>query len=322
MNNIDYLKVVFDIKEILQQEGIIKLQDIKLNGYDINISCPIHKNGQEKKASCNIITKDYYVKAKNKTIPAGTVHCFTCGYTATFEQFISDCFGMHDGGIYGYKWLADKYIMFDSNTRPKLELNLGIKETKNIEYVSEVELAKYRYFHPYMKQRKLTDEIIDLFDIGYDIEKNHITLPVFDKNGNCVFIQRRNLGFGMRYLFPKNSNKGNYLYGQHLLKKTYKALLVTEGIFDCLYGWCNNRPGVSLMSARATREQIKLLESLPTRVLILALDNDEAGYKGIEYLNKNIKTKILYKAIYPAGINDLNELSTEQIYNLKKEIIF
>ena len=44
------------------------------------------------------------------------------------------------------------------------------EEVKEVTYVSEEELESYRFYHPYMWERKLTPEVVDKFDIGYDKE--------------------------------------------------------------------------------------------------------------------------------------------------------
>ena len=87
------------------------------------ITCPVHKNGQEHKPSCGLSIIDKY--RGDKLIPGGTVHCFTCNYTATLTEFISNCFGYQDAGLFGNKWIKAQYnVALTAKTR-HVDLNLS-----------------------------------------------------------------------------------------------------------------------------------------------------------------------------------------------------
>ena len=55
---------------------------------NVTITCPFHKNGAENKPSCHVFKEE-----DDPKITYGTVHCFTCGYSASLPQFVADCFG-------------------------------------------------------------------------------------------------------------------------------------------------------------------------------------------------------------------------------------
>ena len=53
----------------------------------------------------------------------------------------------------------------------KLSIPVKIKKEKEVEtksYITEEQLDKYRYTHPYLYKRGLTDEDIYKYDLGYD----------------------------------------------------------------------------------------------------------------------------------------------------------
>ena len=169
------LKLQLEINEIYLFNQIKELPD------DLMVSCPFHKNGQERKASCGIRKED------------GWVHCFSCGESCSLEQMISRCFNVNDFGQYGLNWLKNNFLG-DILADRKLYINLDRKSVKtdsNKNYIDEKELVNYRYIHPYMYERKMTDEVIEIFDIGYDKNTNCITFPIRDEYGNCLFIARR-----------------------------------------------------------------------------------------------------------------------------------
>ena len=72
----------------LEEQGIILFQSIKRTGNNLMIHCPFHKGGQERRPSCGVKLKG------DDKVPAGYVHCFTCGYSAPFTQMISKVFGV------------------------------------------------------------------------------------------------------------------------------------------------------------------------------------------------------------------------------------
>ena len=73
--------------QIEEQLGISLFGRFIVTDSNIQICCPVHNNGQEKRPSCGISRVDKIINGKK--IPAGTVHCFTCGYTETLPEMIS-----------------------------------------------------------------------------------------------------------------------------------------------------------------------------------------------------------------------------------------
>ena len=134
------IEILQVLKNDLEIRGIPLLNKITASNNNIQVTCPVHNNGQERKPSCGIRT------TSNKGVEAGTVHCFTCGYRASLTEFISRCFGLIDNGNYGKRWIVRKFISVEISERPDLELNFNrySENTKNVSYVSEEELDKLK----------------------------------------------------------------------------------------------------------------------------------------------------------------------------------
>ena len=82
-------QVLKDLKLQLYGAGLLK--EIKNTGSDLMCTCPFHANGKEHNPSCGVLLQQKVTK--DKTYEAGTVHCYTCGYTADLPQFVADtCF--------------------------------------------------------------------------------------------------------------------------------------------------------------------------------------------------------------------------------------
>lgn len=322
-NNVPYLcepiDIIHAIKRQTAEYGKDILRDIKPMEYAIMFTCPWHNNGNERKASCGFIHRK-----KKDGLDVGTVHCFACRKVATLEEFISNCFDVYDGGLYGAKWLSSNFTSADVDERSKLNLaditskslkREQIANNKLNKYITEEELDSYRYFHPYMYKRKLTDEIIYMFDVGFDAKTQCITFPVTDEYGNVLFIARRSVN--TKYFhYPESVIKP--LYGLYQLKKyggDLSEVVITESIINCLTSWSYGKPAIAL-NGTGSSIQLQELKKLPYRKFILALDPDDAGDKGTQKIYDTLKNlKILTKYIIPKN-KDLNDLSYQEFVSL------
>lgn len=313
-------QLLLDLRNSLSQNGIYMLHTIKPVGNNIMVSCPSHKNGQEKKPSCGISLTDTY--KGDRKIPAGTAHCFTCDYTATITEFISLCFGYKDGGLFGNKWIKANYNVATSRTRHvNLNFNVRTSNKKHYDTIDDNLLEPYRYTVDYMYKRGLTDDVIEQFDIGYDEEQDAITIPVPDLKGDIKWVQRRLINH-KQYIIPQGINKTDFLLGASEVLKQHKErdpVYIVESPFNMLTLWSMNYPAICLFGTGGGN-QYEMLRKLPIRHYIIALDPDEAGKKGSRKLLKELNThKILSKLNYTDS-RDINELQDE-VKNLKINLI-
>lgn len=317
----DCLDILQELKNQLELNGIYKFAQFKVGPKNIQFNCPIHSNGQEKKPSCGVLT------VNEKGTPAGTVHCFACGYTASLEEMISHCFGKDDMGAFGREWLLKNFLTVSVENRKEVTLDLQRQtpQKPKQQFVSEQELDTYRYYHEYMYKRKLTDEIIEKFDVGYDADfklKNTanssqkslqcITFPVRDKDGNTLFIARRSVDIKL-FHYPEGVDKP--VYGLYELPKDVDEIIICESIFNALTCYVYGKPAVALLGLGTERQYKQLLE-LPCRKFITALDPDKAGQQATQRLKKALsKNKLVTSYVMPEG-KDINDLSKEEFENL------
>ena len=295
--------VIIELRNQAALSGLNIFKDIKESGNDIMVNCPFHKFGQERKPSFGI----------NKTTMQ--CHCFSCGYSGSLYDVISKIFGYDDNGEYGKKWLSTNFLAVAIEERKPLNLNFTrnkIKKKSN--FITEEELDRYRYIHPYMYERGLTDEIIEKFDVGYDSVSNCITFPVCDINKNCVFIARRNVAYKY-FNYPTDVQKP--VYGAYLfVGGLYKYAVICESIFNALTCWKWGIPAVALLGT-GTKNQYKILNDLPVRKYIIATDPDEAGERAADKLRRNLsRSKIIKYYVIPEG-KDLNDLD-KKVLDLKE----
>lgn len=294
--NCDLGEVLDELARQLDINGIPLLQTRKSLQNHIMVQCPYHAGGQEKKPSAGIRKAD------------GLFHCFACNEVHSLPEVISFCFGKQDDvlGKFGGKWLLKNFSHLEAEQRADIKLDLSRGPVrKRIEYVSEEELDKYRYTHPYLYERGMTDEIIEIFDLGYDKNTDSITFPIRDISGNTLFIARRNVKY-KRYQYPKGVEKPLYgLYelahygetvtsdgGKFFRVPKYSEVIVCEGMFDALTCWVYGRWAVAL-NGLGNDLQFSQLRNLNCRKLILATDMDEPGLRARHNIRKNITNKLI-----------------------------
>ena len=310
----DTQDILIELRKQLELNGVKRFAKFIDSGNNIQTNCPFHKEGQERKPSFGINKK------------TGECHCFGCGWSGTLSEMISNCFGKDDFGVYGNKWLIRNFLSVAVESRPDIDVDFCRRkkitsETKK--YISEQELDSYRYTHPYMYKRKLTDEIIDLFDIGYDKNTECITFPNRDINGNCLFIARRSVKTKF-FNYPQDVEKPVYgLYECNICAKTIKnwfpdEIIICESMIDALTCWVYGKYAVAL-NGTGNENQFKTLRNMPNRKFILATDMDEAGLKARERIRQSLGNKIVTEYVWDINVaKDINDMNKEYFDSLRE----
>lgn len=343
--NASCTEIVEELQRQLAINKIPLLQKTKDVGKDIQVQCPYHGNGQERKPSAGIRKSD------------GMFHCFACNEVHSLQEVISYCFGYTDDllGNFGWKWLNKNFSAVEVEERQDVKIDLernnisnkgsvGNNKLDNSDsnksvFVSEEELDNYRYYHKYWATRGITDDnIIELFDLGYDSKTDCITFPVRDIDGNCLFVARRNVKTKF-FNYPKGVEKPLYglyelhktktfmqkqvipYYNSDYIKQSENELFVCESMIDCILLWQAGHYAVAL-NGLGSSLQLKQLRELPCRKLILATDNDDAGERARFRIKSNVRNKIITEIEFPDGIKDVGECSEYQIQNIARWEVF
>lgn len=308
-------QVVADLKLERFDEGL--LREINNTGSDLMCTCPFHKGGKENKPSCGVLLREKV--DKNRKYEAGTVHCYTCGYTGDLPQFVADFLGL-TSPVQGFKWLVSRYN-YSSAEREPLELNLYRGQAEKASYMDEAEverfyqeLKKSSTALEYLKRRALPSWIIDAYKLGFDPEDGVVLFPVRDMSGKVAFYKGRSL-VGKHFYNAKDIDKTSQIFGLYELLAEGKAspeseIWITESEIDALSLVGQERYAIALMGSHISEAQCRELENTPFRRFVLALDNDEAGRKGAAQIKRLLIPKgfRFTNLRWDVDLKDINDL--------------
>ena len=168
-----------------------------------------------------------------------------------------------------------------------------------------------------------------IFDRGFDKQSmkkwlcgispaNGLIIPVKDINFRTVGWITRQEKQIPKYLYSKGLKKSHILFGQPYIRDC-EYVCVTEGPLDAM--WLNQLgfPAVALLGMSMSAKQKDLILTLPTKEIILCLDNDEAGQRGKKRAFELLDNKIKVSHIdIPEAYKDVQDIKS---YGILKNVI-
>lgn len=160
----------------------------------------------------------------------------------------------------------------------------------------------------YLMGRGILQETYRHFQLGYDVGRNAISIPVF-RDGKLINIRYRHLDDKAPQRYTQEKGCEVWLYNEDGLKeeKAKGGVLIVEGEFDLMSAWqAGFKNVISPSSGKDSYGPwIELLDNIP-RVYI-AYDNDDAGRGASLKLAERVGVDKSYEVLYPADCKDANE---------------
>jgi DNA primase len=160
-------------------------------------------------------------------------HCWSCG----------DINGTHGSlgkliDLYGNKKHKKIYKVFRpeiTKTKEKPKLKLKLPESFTVFKDSNPIYPIYRQAYNYLKNRGITDDIIEKYNIGFCDKGSHagrIVVPSFDSNKNLTYYIARSWDpkSKSKYKNPE-AEKDKIIFNEHLIDWD-KDIYLVEGVFD------------------------------------------------------------------------------------------
>jgi DNA primase len=259
----------------------------------VMISCPFH---DDRRVSCSI------------NIDKGLWICFAgCGQ-GSLKGFIFK--------LSGKPWEELSYELDDNLDINAIELD-SIFSDAEIDYMGE----ETSYEEPenllpvpnnhWIYDRGFSKDLIS----GWDCKVNQyqdFMIPVKDlENETLGWISRR-LQATPKYLFSKGFKKSQTLFGINHVKEE-QELYVVEGALDCMWLQQHGYASVAVLGANLSKKQIDLLGQINPSRIVLSLDNDVAGSKGMQKATLDINERFLISYLrLPKNYKDVQEIRDTQ----------
>ena len=137
-------------------------------------------------------------------------------------------------------------------------------------------------------------------------------IPVKNKENQILgWIYRRQQAVP-KYMFSKGFSKSQTLFGIDHITDTTQLFLV-EGALDCMWLHQHGYSSVAILGASVSKKQLDLLSSLNPSEVVLSLDNDTAGQKGISKATLDMKDRFLLSYLrLPKKYKDVQEIRDKE----------
>ena len=138
-------------------------------------------------------------------------------------------------------------------------------------------------------------------------------IPVQDQKKDYVGWIYRRQNAVPKYMFSKGFKKSQVLFGVDKIQD-FNKLFVVEGALDCMWLNQNGYPSVAILGASVSKKQLGLISSLNPSEVVLSLDNDTAGAKGISKATFDMEGRFLLSyLILPKKYKDVQEIRNKDV---------
>lgn len=224
-----------------------------------------------------------------------------------------------------------KKEIYKERKRKKFDEDLGVKEN----YKTGIKFARNFYsglpdpnwFKPgaikaiaeetqacksYMRKRGYTANTLKRFGAKPSLNKNYpICFPILENGILRGYVQRTfdpQIEQMRKYMYNKGFKRELILPGSY---EPEKPIVLVEGYLDFLKAMqIGVKNCAALLGWKLSEHQMLKIKQKQISVIICALDNDEAGNKGYNYLRRIAKVNgfIVYRLRYPKGCKDMGDI--------------
>jgi DNA primase len=226
----------------------------------------------------------------NHRTPAGEINkysglffCFSCSHTADLVELVMVC--SNRTYFEAVRFIKSKEV--ETNIVSDISSKLVEKEEwpeLDMSIVNKLygQALKSERAINYFTSRKINQDSINKFKLGYSENQDMVTIPVQNHEGLCVGFVGRSVE-GKIFKNTTGLPKSKVLFNLNRVK-TASRVYVVESSFDAIRLDQVGLPAVATLGANVSSKQIGLLQKYFSDIMIIA-DNDEAG--------GNMKEKII-----------------------------
>ena len=141
----------------------------------------------------------------------------------------------------------------------------------------------------YFAGRKITEESIKAFLLGYSAIKDMVTVPVHAPDGLPIGFVGRSIE-GKDFKNSPKLPKSKTLFNIHRVKSS-RHVYVVESSFDVIRLSQVGMPAVATLGATISSQQVELLKKYFNDIMVIA-DNDDAGKGMADRLREKLGNKV------------------------------
>ena len=257
----------------------------------------------------------------NSRTPAGTISkekglffCFGCQTSKNLVEFVMSI--SNRSYFESVRYIKQK----DSETDITQVVNKKLYDAPEFTQFDEVLIKRLNnqaiespramnYFY----SRRITEESVKKFGLGYSDKQDYVTIPVQSPEGMTIGFVGRSIE-GKDFKNTPGLQKSKILFNLHRVRSS-KFVYVVESSFDAIRLDQVGFPAVATLGANVSSVQMNLLEKYFSDVILVA-DNDEAGAIMIDRIVGKIGSKVAVLNI-DKKYKDIGEMSDEEIKKLE-----
>jgi len=262
---------------------------------EFNTHCPFHKDARE---SCSInMDKQVWI------CHAGCGQ----GHLASFLQKIS-----------GHSWQEINELVEEQKWDLDFNLFDGIviEEDYPTSLIAEMDSLVELPDSHWIFKREFDRDSLEKWGCKSN-NYNDLVIPVKNKSSELLGWISRRVQATPKYLFSRGFKKSKSLFGiEHFRNRNVDVLFLVEGALDAIWLDQHGYTSAAILGATVSKSQADLISSLNPSELVLCLDNDEAGRKGIAKATLDMNERFMISYInLPDGYKDVQDIRSSTQLN-------
>jgi 5S rRNA maturation endonuclease (ribonuclease M5) len=232
--------------------------------------------------------------------------CYSCGARGTLVGLISELTGDKTS-------IIDVHSFLINSSLQRLEREYLPEPEPEVDWLSYSRFSEVPL--PYLYNRNLDASATRKHGVRWDVENKAWVIPIVSPMGDLMGWQSKKVDWVRNY--PVGIKKSHTLFG--IERFTAQTAVLVESPLDVvrMSTVLSDVQGLATFGAFVSTEQIKLLNSVASRVIV-AMDNDEAGLKASKSLFKNLPRfdkGVLWLNYRDTNAKDIGDMTDEEIKN-------
>lgn len=170
-------------------------------------------------------------------------------------------------------------------------------------------LDAYRFRHPYLAGRGISEEVQRLMRVGYDRVRQAIVLPWFNPNGSLGNIKFRKVD-GKTFWYVKGGRPiREMVYGIDVVyRRRIKRAAIVEAEIDAMTLWTAGIPAIATGGTGFGAIKREIIAKSPLEEIVVVRDNDTAGRRWQRQVVRDlIDAMDVSIGIVPRSHKDIND---------------